>query len=60
MLRQDPELERAFVTTSDDPKFVYVDVALRNQATGKLRIPRDQYDGLLVMKLIDQHIEVHQ
>ncbi|HKF94614.1 MAG TPA: hypothetical protein VKB96_08435 [Gammaproteobacteria bacterium] len=55
MLRQDPELECAFVTSGDDPKFVYVDVALRGQATGKLRIPRDRYDSLKALAWIEQH-----
>ena len=54
-LRQDPELERAFVTTSDDPKFIYLAVAIRGQATGRLRIPRDKYDGLKALAWIEQH-----
>jgi hypothetical protein len=52
-LLPDPELERAFVTTSDDPQFVYVDVALRGQATARLRIPRDRYDGLKALAWIE-------
>jgi hypothetical protein len=55
MLRQDPELECAFVTTSDDQNYVYVVVAIRGQATGRLRIPRDKYDGLKALELIEQH-----
>jgi hypothetical protein len=54
-LLPDPEPERAFVTTSDDPKFVYVDVALRGQATARLRIPRDRYDSLKALAWIEQH-----
>jgi hypothetical protein len=56
MLAQHPELTYTFATTGDDnPDYVYVDVAIRGLATGKLRIPRGKYDGLKALELIQQH-----
>jgi hypothetical protein len=56
MLAQHPELTYTFATTGDDnPDYVYVDIAIRGLATGKLRMPRGKYDGLKALELIQQH-----
>ena len=40
-----------------DPEAVLVTLAVRGRATCDLCIPRDKYDGLLLLDLIERHSE---
>jgi hypothetical protein len=53
MLAQEPGLQYAM--TSDDegePDAVLVTLAIRGTATCELRIPKDRYNGLALLKVI--------
>jgi hypothetical protein len=56
MLAQEPSVTHAFVT-DDDAKvdYVIVTVGIGGIGTCELRIPREKYDGLAVLKLIEEH-----
>jgi hypothetical protein len=56
MLAQEPSITHAFVT-DDEAKadHVIVTVGIRGVGTCDLRIPRENYDGLAVLKLIEEH-----
>ncbi len=56
MLADNPDITHAF--TSDDqtdPEYMIITLAIRGQATCDLRIPKDRYDGLKMLELIEQH-----
>ena len=56
MLRESPAVRYAVVTdTESDPGAVIVALAIRERATCELLIPRDRYDGVLLLDLIDRH-----
>ncbi|OGA54971.1 MAG: hypothetical protein A3F74_17500 [Betaproteobacteria bacterium RIFCSPLOWO2_12_FULL_62_58] len=56
MLRENPTARYAIVTeTESDPDAVIVTLAIRGRATCELQIPRDRYDGALLLDLIDRH-----
>lgn len=56
MLAAHPEASYAVLTDSEsDPGAVIVVVAIRERATCELHIPRDKYDGLLLLDLIERH-----
>ena len=56
MLRERPTVRYAVMTgTESDPDAVIVALAIRGRATCELLIPRDRYDGVLLLDLIDRH-----
>lgn len=56
MLRERPTVRYAVATdTESDPDAVIVALAIRGRATCELLIPRDRYDGTLLLDLIEQH-----
>lgn len=56
MLRQHPEITRAFATDDKaDPEYVIVTVGIRGKATCDVRIPKAKYDGMEVLRLIEEH-----
>jgi hypothetical protein len=58
MLADRPAAGYALVTDLEsDPEAVIVALAIRGRATCELRIPRDKYDGLLLLDLIERHCE---
>jgi hypothetical protein len=46
-----------FSDTETDPEAVIVVLAIRGRATCEIRIPRDKYDGTLLLHLIERHGE---
>src|SRR5262245_6852440 len=47
-----------YAVTADaetDPEAVIVALAIRGRATCEIRIPRDKYDGTLLLDLIERH-----
>jgi len=57
MLAEQPGIQYAVITdTKADPEAVILALAIRGQATCELRIPRDKYDGVLLLDLIERHI----
>lgn len=56
MLADHPEATYAVVTDTEAvPGFVVVVVAIRGKATCELHIPREKYDGTLLLDLIERH-----
>lgn len=56
ILAAQPEARYAVLTDSEsDPRAVIVVLAIRERATCELRVPRDKYDGLLLLDLIERH-----
>jgi hypothetical protein len=56
MLEVNPGARYALITDDRaDPAAVIVALAIRGQATCELRIPRDRYDGTLLLDLIERH-----
>ena len=56
MLRESPTVRYAVVTdTKSDADAVIVALAIRGSATCELLIPRDRYDGALLLDLIERH-----
>ena len=56
VLRDSPTVRYAVVTDTDaDPDAVIVALAIRGRATCELLIPRDRYDGVLLLDLIERH-----
>ena len=54
LLAANPSARYALATDAEaDP--VILALAIRGQATCELRIPRDKYDGFLLLKLIERH-----
>jgi hypothetical protein len=56
MLRENPGITYALVTDIEsDPHAVIVALAIRGRAACELLIPRDRYDGVLLLNLIERH-----
>jgi hypothetical protein len=56
MLAENPGITHAIISDDEtDPKYVIITLAIRGQATCDLRIPKDRYDGLKMLELIEQH-----
>ena len=56
MLTQHPGARYAVVTDSEsEADAVILALAVRGRATCEFRIPRDRYDGVLLLELIDRH-----
>jgi len=56
MLDSHPTARYALVTDIEaDPEAVILALAIRGQATCELRIPREKYDGTLLLDLIERH-----
>jgi hypothetical protein len=56
MLRESPTIKYAVVTDDQaDPDAVIVTLAIRGQATCELTIPRDRWDGVLFLELLEKH-----
>lgn len=56
LLEAHPAATYAAVTDMDaDPAEVIIALAIREQATFELRIPRERYDGTLLLDLIEKH-----
>ena len=56
MLAENPSARYALVTDLEsDPEAVILTLAIRGQATCELRIPREKYDGTLLLDLIERH-----
>ena len=56
MLADHPTAKYAALTdTETDPESVLLTLAIRGEASCELRIPREKYDGLLVLDLIEKH-----
>ena len=56
MLEANPRITHAIVTDDEaEADCVIVTVAIRGIGTCDLRIPREKYDGLAVLQLIEEH-----
>lgn len=56
MLEANPGARYALITDDRaDPETVVVALAIRGRATCELRIPREKYDGTLLLDLIEKH-----
>ena len=56
MLEKSPGIKYALITDTDsDP--VLLTLAIRGKATCEFQIPRDRYDGFLLLDLIERHGE---
>jgi len=56
LLTGNPKAHYAVLTdTEADPEAVILALAIRGRATCELRIPRDRYDGTLLLDLIERH-----
>jgi hypothetical protein len=56
MLAANPSARYALVTdTQTDPEDVVVVLAIRGRGTCELHIPRDKYDGLLLLDMIERY-----
>ncbi len=56
MLAQEPGITHAIVTDDEaEPDAVIVTFAIRGKATCELRIPKERYDGLALLELIQRH-----
>jgi hypothetical protein len=56
MLEGNPEITHAFVSDEEaEANYVILTVGIRDIGTCDLRIPREKYDGLAVLKLIEEH-----
>lgn len=56
MLDRNPSARYAVLTDSEsDPEAVILALAIRGRATCELHIPRDRYDGALLLDLIERH-----
>ncbi|MDV6341222.1 hypothetical protein R2103_05505 [Nitrosomonas sp. Is24] len=53
MLAENPGTQRAFVTdTESDPDNVIMTLAIRNQASFEMLIPKDKYDGFAILEFL--------
>jgi len=61
MLEAHPEARYAVLTQDNgDPEGATLTLAMRGRATCELRIPRQKYDGVLLLNLIERHgVTVH-
>jgi hypothetical protein len=56
MLEARPGIRYAVLTDLEaDPEVAIVALAIRGRATCELHIPRDKYDGVLLLDLIERH-----
>jgi len=56
ILRERPTVRYAVVTdTESDPDAIIMALAIRGHATCELPIPRNRYDGALLLDLLDRH-----
>lgn len=56
MLAERREIRYAILAdTQADPEAVLLTLAIRGRATCELRIPREKYDGALLLDLIERH-----
>jgi hypothetical protein len=56
LLAANPSKRYSLVTdTEADPEAVIMALAIRGRATCELRIPRDKYDGPLLLDLLERH-----
>lgn len=56
MLEENASARYALVTeTETDPDAVLLTLAIRGRGACELRIPRDKYDGVLLLDLIERH-----
>ncbi len=53
MLEKSPGIKYALTDTDGDP--VLLTLAIRGKATCGFQIPRDRYDGILLLDLVDRH-----
>ncbi|MBL8499650.1 MAG: hypothetical protein JNL77_03540 [Nitrosomonas sp.] len=55
MLAENPGTQRAFVTdTESDPDNVIITLAIRDQASFEMLIPRRKYDPFMLLELIER------
>ena len=56
MLRESPKIKYAAVTDDQaEHDTVIVTLAIRGRATCELRIPREKWDGVLFLELLERH-----
>lgn len=56
LLSADPKARYAVLTdTEADPEGVLLTLAIRDRATCELRIPREKWDGVLFLDLLERH-----
>jgi hypothetical protein len=56
MRERHPSTTHAFICDDEsDSDYVIVTVGIRGMGTCELRIPRENYDGLAVLKLVEEH-----
>ncbi len=56
ILAENPGDQRAYITdTGADPEAVILTLAIRGQATCELEIPREKWDGVLFLELLERH-----
>ena len=53
MLDKSPDIKYALTDTGSDP--VLLTLAIRGKATCEFQIPRDKYDGVLLLELLERH-----
>ena len=59
MLEKSPGIKYALITDTDsDPDSVLLTLAIRGKATCEFQIPRDKYDGVLLLELLERHGEI--
>lgn len=55
MLAEKPDSQRAIITNLDsDPDNVILTIAIRNVATFEMQIPKQKYDGFMLLELIEK------
>ena len=55
ILEANPDTQRAFVTDTEAvPDNVILTMAIRNQYTFEMTIPKDRYDGFLVLEILNR------
>ncbi len=55
MLAANPGITYAFIDDSEiESDAVIITLAIRDKATCELRIPKDRYDGLAILQMIEQ------
>ena len=60
MLEKSPGIKYALITDVDsDPDSVLLTLAIRGKATCEFQIPRDRYDGFLLLDLSERHRATH-
>jgi hypothetical protein len=60
MLARDPKTTFAIASdTEADSDAVILAVAIRDKAACELEIPKDKYDGMALLELIERHTGTH-